>query len=263
MDVFTQTILIILGVSSVITVLEVTGLIEFIPKLGKAVRKVKVKTTLDLLKEMGLQIDKAQAAHLAMDMPRPTGDSKTDIENLINRNKIDAEVEVGKVNSKVIKEFWDVMGATVSPNYAEAFARRLSSRWKEAVVNQETSQPKFDFVVTPKDGSPILGYEFAKLHEVPLVLSCGDKKFNCNDGNHSFASLFDYSEKPVEGSVALLVDDSSTGGRKMKKAIDSLRKHGYKVSDCLIVFEPTIKTPRPRALFQNNNVKLHSIIEKN
>ena len=49
---------------------------------------------------------------------------------------------------------------------------------------------------------------------------------------------FDCAMIPPKGSKALIVDDSTTGGRMVLSVIDHLREYGFYVSECLMVFEP-------------------------
>lgn len=68
---------------------------------------------------------------------------------------------------------------------------------------------------------------------------------------------FDCAEVPEPGSRALIVDDSTTGGRMVCETIRDLRKYGYKVSECLVVFEPQNKDAKKK--LEQQNVKLLSI----
>ena len=64
------------------------------------------------------------------------------------------------------------MAMFTDPKYAEQLARHLTSFWRKLLSdnNGTVRNPKFDLVVTPKGGSPILGYEFAKILKVPFAL---------------------------------------------------------------------------------------------
>jgi orotate phosphoribosyltransferase len=105
-------------------------------------------------------------------------------------------------------------------------------------------------------GSPLLGYKFSELLDKPFVLHSIESKFQSKTDN--LKQVFDIGKTiPSKGSTALLVDDSTTGGRKMIKAIEDLRKYGYKVTDCLVIFEPTIKNVRER--LKDKGITLHSI----
>ena len=141
--------------------------------------------------------------------------------------------------------------------------RHLTSFWRKLLSdnNGTVQNPKFDLVVTPKGGSPILGYEFAKILKVPFALHTSDhEKFASHNPKLYFQSVFDSFFIPNEGSIALVVDDSATGGRKVLEAISALRSCGITVTDCLVLFEPTIKGVRQKLIEQG--VSLHSIVER-
>ena len=116
---------------------------------------------------------------------------------------------------------------------------------------------KIDFVVTPKQGSPILGYEFAKLIEKPFVLHEEIERFKGMDND--MRAVFDCHAVPKKGAVALIVDDSTTGGTMVCNTVRHLRKYGYKVYNCLVVFEP--KNKRGRERLAAEQIGLLSIIE--
>lgn len=57
---------------------------------------------------------------------------------------------------------------------------------------------------------------------------------------------FDCAKIPKVNSRALIVDDSTTGGRMVCETVDDLRKYGYIVSECLVVFEPQNKDAKQK-----------------
>lgn len=133
----------------------------------------------------------------------------------------------------------------------------MTSYWADIVENsQDVKNPVIDFVVTPKGGSPILGYEFSKLMNRPLVLHEEEARFDCEKDD--MRKWFDCAVIPPKGSKALIVDDSTTGGRMVLKVIEDLRKYGYDVSECLVVFEPQNKDARKK--LSDQEVNLISII---
>lgn len=155
------------------------------------------------------------------------------------------------------------MGATCKPENAIQAAQLLSSHWRNLIGAAGTQEiPDFDFVVAPKAGSPFIAYEFAKLHQKPLLLHNEQPKFQSDDVD--FAALFDAAYKPKAGARALMVDDSTTGGRKAVDTIQHLRDAGFTVSDFLVVFEPLTKKAIGRnaaATLSAVDVRLHSIIK--
>ena len=147
------------------------------------------------------------------------------------------------------------MGASTVPGTAEFFAAMLAQHWR-TLAGTKAREPNFDFVVTPKTCSPILGYEFAKLVNRPLLLHNEKEKFRLSGAN--LAAVLDFRERPLDGTRAIVVDDSTTGGDKVLRAVEDIRKHGFQVSDCLVVFEPMVKDARGR--LEEQNVTLHSIV---
>ncbi|MBY0157199.1 hypothetical protein H0178_15505 [Cytobacillus firmus] len=254
---FNTTILFILAVSTVLLILEVSGLMP--QKISLWINRNKYTQTLEVLKQLGIDVDRYKRSNLALDTP--TYFSIEQIEDNLMRDlekaTLNEEVGVGKINSQKSRNYIDVIGFSTDPALAELYSRYLSTYWSQVIIEKAVS-PHFDFVVTPKNGSPILGYEFAKLNKKPLSLYNEEPKFHTS--KNLFQKTFDFAgKKPKKGSIALLVDDSTTGGRKMADAIDKLREQGYIVTDCLVLFEPTIKDARER--LRKKNVELHSIIK--
>lgn len=103
----------------------------------------------------------------------------------------------------------------------------------------------------------MLGYEFAKLVNLPFVLHEEVQRFHDNDDD--MRTWFDCREVPEKGKTALIVDDSTTGGNMVKKTIGHLRSYGYAVHTCLVVFEPTVKDAR--AQLEQHQVQLVSILK--
>ena len=55
------------------------------------------------------------------------------------------------------------------------------------------------------------------------------------------------------------MDDSTTGGTLLCDTVKDLRKYGYHVNTCLVVFEVRAKDARDR--LQKENVQLVSIVD--
>lgn len=109
----------------------------------------------------------------------------------------------------------------------------------EVESSRYIKNPQIDFIVTPKGGSPILGYEFAKLLNKPFVLHEEAERFICKQDD--MRKKFDCAKIPKVNSRALIVDDSTTGGRMVCETVDDLRKYGYIVSECLVVLNLRIR----------------------
>ena len=256
---------IILSLSSISTLLVVAEAFGFLPdKLSLWLNRKKLSQTLEILKQFGMDVDKYKRAIISVNIPSYS--NQTDLANAVNdlltKTKIEEPgITVGKVENACTGYWFDVMGFTTDPQMAILFARFLSTHLKHLIRDETIFQsPNFDFIVTPKQGSPILGYEFAKIVDKHFVLHPEEYKFNAT--KKIPRKDFDFGKNvPPKGSVALLVDDSTTGGRKMKRAVDDLRRYGYTVTDCLVIFEPTVKNAR--RILEQDGIRLHSIVQIN
>jgi adenine/guanine phosphoribosyltransferase-like PRPP-binding protein len=146
------------------------------------------------------------------------------------------------------------MRGTTDPVIAANFARFLETFWRNCLLASQADP--IDFIVTPKAGSPILGYELAKNLRLPFVIHNRREKFQVKPDE--FRAHFDCVDPPHENALGLIVDDSSTGGDKVLALLDDLRKFKYDAKDCLIVFEPGLKSARKK--ISDKGVRLHSII---
>ncbi|MBL1264140.1 phosphoribosyltransferase family protein [Methylomicrobium sp. RS1] len=260
---FDDIVLKILAISTIFSIAAWTG---FLPRrITRYFIRNRAEETLQVLSSLGITPDKYLKENLAKSVPSFV-DSK-EIENSLNKLlakcSIKKEVGVGKIHQVKVKNYVDVMAMSTDAKNAEQLARHLTSYWRKLLNdnNVTVQNPKFDLVVTPKSGAPILGYEFAKILNVPFALHTSDhEKFTSQDPKLYFQSVFDSFSIPSEGSVALVVDDSATGGRKVLEAVSALRKCGIIVTDCLVLFEPTIKEVRRKLIEQG--VSLHSIVKR-
>ncbi len=170
--------------------------------------------------------------------------------------KRQAIFRVGKRQAVLLPQFIDLMSASTDPNKSVLMAQMLSS------YIQKHPSLTFDFIVTPKNGTPILGYELAKLLQVPCIFHVdSQEKFTCTDTHDEFYiySKFDVSSREIVSkySKALIVDDSTTGGRKVTNLVSDLRSLHCEVNDCLVIFEPTAK--EVRETLNQIGITLHSI----
>ncbi len=239
----------ILGFSTIIFILEAVG---FLPLwLTKIINKNRLGITIEVLNELGFDVkEKRKVINKCQ-----TQASSERIKEKLKKITIMKEVEIGKsTNGNMFPEYIDLMGATTFKRNATDFARELNTYKRTLEKKLE-----FDFVVTSKLGSPILGYEFANILEVPFVLHSEEEKFRLKKGDDS-SSKFDFGcLESKKLKKALIVDDSTTGGRKVINIIKDLKKYGFEVTDCLVVFAPQGKQAYER--LAKESVKLHSIIQ--
>ncbi len=242
-------IITISGISTIILILEAIG---FLPLwISKYIFRRKHANTLEILKELGCDLENK---YLKTKSNREF--NKTLIDKLKNVT-IKKKVEIGKKrNGYIFPEYIDLMGATTNERIATDFARELYTFKKEQIKEQL----EFDFIVTPKLGSPILGYEFAKLEERPFVLHSDEEKFRPKDNNLDPRVKFDFGNQDFQNfKKGLIIDDSTTGGRKVINIIKDLKKYNFEVTDCLVVFAPQGKNAEKE--LQDNGVTLHSILK--
>ena len=174
--------------------------------------------------------------------------------NLLRKWNLGAGVEVGKTTSERFPYYVDLMSASVDTNVADECANILLSYMRFEGVNQV---PPFDFVVGIKGGSPLIACMFAHRIQKPVALFRGkDVHKYKKDGCWDPVSLFD--GRIERNKIALIVDDSTTGGRMVLDCIQAIREAGCKVSHCLVIFEPVGKGAKE--LIARNDVHLISVV---
>ena len=257
-NVVMQLITIVLAVSTLLGILDYVG---FLPaKLKNWLKMNRSQDSLDILNRLGVDVDRLRRANQSVSFPKTL--SETDIKQTVQQAldttcRINHEVTVGHMRKTALTHYYDLIGKVCNPECASDFAGVLSTFWATQCQNPDVIRNvDFDFVVTPKSGCPLLGYEFAKLVKKPFVLREQEERFK---GYSDPRSVFNCAEVPEKGSVALVVDDSTTGGNLLCNTVKDLRRHGYQVNTCLVVFE--VKTKDARVRLQKENVQLVSIVD--
>lgn len=238
-------VIFILGLSTLVGILDFVGFLP--PQIRKVLRINRADDSLELLRELGVDIDRYKRNNVKFNYPQNLSEEsiKDTTDEALKKYTIQRKVNVGRKRKTELPYYIDLIGATCDSENALYFANLLSSFWHTELTNgRSIPQFEFDFVVTPKDGSPILGYEFSKLIEKPFILHESKSRFSGIDND--MRSVFDCEYVPSKGSTALIVDDSTTGGSMVCQVIDDLRKYHYNVHTCLVVFEPQFKNARTR-----------------
>lgn len=252
-------ILVLLAISTLVQVMNWMGFLP--PKLRKLLKLSQAEDTMEVLKNLGIDIDRYRRINATVDLPidypqNIEKETKSKLEEL----KLDIKVSVGKHRATELDYYIDLIGHSCEPKCAELYARLLCTYWVQAIKNGIVKNPSIDFIVTPKEGSPILGYELSKLLEKPLLLHEREERFFCK--RNDMRKNFNCAKRPPKGSAALIVDDSTTGGRMVISAIKDLKRFGYYITDCLVVFEPQAKDARQKLAAEGVNlisiVKTHS-----
>jgi orotate phosphoribosyltransferase len=175
--------------------------------------------------------------------------------NLLRSWNLGEGVAVGKTSSEHFPYYIDIMSATVNIDTADECANILTSYLRFEGVGLI---PPFDFVVGIKEGSPLIASMFAHRVQKPVALFRGKNAYKYKKGGSwEPASLFD--GKVERNKKALIVDDSTTGGRMVLDCIQTLRELGCEVSHCLVLFEPIGKGAKE--LIGQNGVQLVSVIK--
>ncbi len=252
---------IILGLLTLSTIIQICDMCGFLPEcIRKRFRINKSLATLEVLKELGINTNmyKRKNAIVGIPIDYDKENIEKDIKEKLEELKLDKNVSVGTVRKTELNYYIDLIGHSCCEECAQAYARILTSYWADIVENtQKVKDPVIDFVVTPKGGSPILGYEFAKLLHKPFVLHEENARFDSEKDD--MRKWFDCATVPSKGARALIVDDSTTGGRRVLSVIEDLRKYEYEVSECLVVFEPQNKDARKK--LSDQEVNLISIVK--
>lgn len=247
---------IIIFLLSFSTIIQICDMCGFLPEcIRKRFRINKSLDTLEVLKEFGVNVKMYKRKNTIVGIPRDYNHNniEKDIKVKLEELKLDKNVSVGTVRKTELNYYIDLIGHSCDEVCAQAYARILTSYWADIVeTTQRVKEPIIDFVVTPKGGSPILGYEFAKLMDKPFVLHEENARFDCEEDDMRI--FFDCATIPRKSSRALIVDDSTTGGRRILSVINDLRKYGYVVSECLVVFEPQNKDARKKLSDQEVNL---------
>lgn len=251
------------GISSFVLMQDDTQseILEVLTRIDSSTAELlKPEHTLSALKDVGIDIEYYKRNNRALAFPksiRATEIASSTAKGL-QKFKIEKPCAIGHQRPTTVNYYFDLIGGTCDSNTAEYFARLLSSYWAANSADKSTvADSDFDFVVTPKGGSPILGYEFAKLVKKPFVLHEETRRFQ--DNQDDMRTWFNCSEIPSSGSTALIVDDSTTGGTLVAETIDHLRQYNYAVHTCLVVFEPRLKDAKTR--LNDKSVQLVSIMK--
>jgi orotate phosphoribosyltransferase len=252
---FNSIILWLLSFATIIFILDVIGLLP--PRFAKYLARNRYETVIMALQRMGVKISIeetekkrtiVQRASEALGLSEP--DYKVLLRQLLSEDTFDSKVGIGNSRHFTSDKFIDVMGASTSQERCLTYAK---------VLNTHFDSSGFDVIATPKSGSPILGYEFSRLIGKPFVLGAHMKVTDSQGivGEHNY---LDFPKSlTLTRKKILLVDDSTTGGRKMVELAQKLREAGAEVRTALVLFEPKGKGAREKLSTQG--IELVSLTE--
>ncbi len=255
-----QIILILLSLSSLIGILDHFGLLP--RRIKSWIRMNRTTEIMEVLSQLGIDVDYYRRVNQSVSFPSTLDKQeieKTVMSELENKCRIQQKVAIGHLRRTTLEYYYDIIGKTCDPKLSRYYAEIMSTYWSANCSKPDVIRnAAFDFVATPKTGCPILGYEFAKLIKKPFVLCEQDERFTCNNPD-DMRTILDCSTILPKESIALIVDDSITGGSQIIHTIESLRHFGYKVHTCFVIFE--VKVRDAKTSLNNNNVQLVSIVE--
>lgn len=231
----------LLSMSSVVFILSKLGWLP--ARIDRAInrnQRAEISTALELI---GVKEEEVRARFRSLKFQGVhSKDSISNRANVIVKNhESRKKVFVGHTNPAEGDSFVDLMGGSTVPAKAAQMASLLKAHIGTSSDVQLTNITDFDYVATPKSGSPFIGYEFSRITDKPLMLHSQEPKYKGADGSSEPLAHFDLNFEPKKGMSVLIVDDSSTGGRKVLKLIQDLKKLDLKVKYCAVIFEPQSK----------------------
>jgi len=254
----------LLSISSVVFILSKLGWLP--DRIDRAInrnQRSEIKIALELL---GVKEQEVRTKFRSLKF-RTSHDEKSlrdGANDLVKAHTIDMKILVGSTHPAPQSSFVDLMGASTKANVALRLAALINT-----FIGTKLRDPQlknlsdFDYVATPKSGSPLIGYEFSKMTDKPLLLHSMEPKYKNADGSPNSLAHFDLSFIPESGKSVLIVDDSSTGGRKIMKLVEDLRSLDLVVDHCVVIFEPQSKVEikqNARSRLSGLDVNLISIV---
>lgn len=248
----------LLAFGGIVTIVDFIGFLP--PGLAKWLARNRLEATLKSLKQLGVRVCWNEESNTVSFFERALDAAKIKeaaykirLRELLTEDTYEATFNVGSTRMFTSPSFVDAMGSSTSIARALEFAKILNTH-----ANVEGIKD-FEIVACPKAGSPVLGYEFSRLTGRSLVLGVLEKVTDIGGTMGAHAALDFPKSLSLRGKKILVVDDSTTGGRKMIELIEALRKEGATISDALVLFEP--KGKGAREALSRVDVQLHSVIE--
>ena len=254
---FNDLILWLLSLATLFSILESIGL--FPNSLAKWLARNRLENTLNSLKKLNVRVcwDEEKGLVTINDRMLDTlgireHAYKQDLKRLLKEDSYRGAMEIGGTTTFSSDVFIDVMGSTTEPKRALRYAKILHTHLKIQGL------PIFDLVATPRTGSPILGYEFARLCHKPFIMGVHEKLHDKGQTMGHHATLDFPSTLNLSGMTVLIIDDSTTGGRKQVELAVKLRSAGAIVNSSLILFEPIGKGARDK--LKGVDITLYSVM---
>ncbi len=162
--------------------------------------------------------------------------------------------DVGTSERVPFPYYADVMSLSLQPDRAEEGAYIIASHLRSQRVDHS-----YDCIIGLKRGSPLLASAVAQKFGRPLVLFRGPDDYKKDRSARNPRNLFD--GVVARGMNAVIVDDSTTGGKHVLDCIAAAHDLGIRVDQCWVLFEPLGKGAK--AKLEAAGVRLISVVQMN
>lgn len=249
----------IIGIIAIHHVIEMLDLFFAGPKfLVRFVHRRRHREVEEVLRALGIPLDEQTRLREIHRQARAAryNDPRERCIQFLRKCTVSGNFIVGTRTRHAFTYFADVMSECTSRLRSEECSQILASKIRVDQIDLAT----IDVIVGLKRGSPMIALALAEQLGKRCVLFRGndDYKVYPDQGERDPSQLFDGDLKQRPGH-ALIVDDSTTGGRQVLDCVEALRVMKISVNACLVLFEPFGKGAR--ATLQHNGVTLHSVLE--
>lgn len=253
-DLFLIIVIILLGLESVLNVLDRIGFLpRSVEKRYAAREKRLILSTLD---EVGLVSRRPMIRQLTdyWDIRDATStlNIESDLLELVRDNTREENVKVGLYTSIFLKYFIDLASLTSEPVETARLARLLGASIRDALSSLETSLHIDKIAASP--GNPALAFAISSHLKRPLVL-VDPKSANPSDPIHG---------KCGQGDYIVVVHDVLLTGRRIADVVDALRTAGATVEHVFALIERTdarrIGEELPTITLGRKGIVLHTIM---
>ncbi|WP_221091069.1 phosphoribosyltransferase family protein [Deinococcus aquaedulcis] len=247
---------IIAGISTLLLLMEISG---FMPKrMSNFFAERRTRQTIDTLNSLGFDTDSIKRAnYYGKSGFIPNSLDEKIIQGDLDSHKVEGEFWIGENDQQKFPYYIDLMGSLAIEGRALRYAQIMVQFIRRQTENRMLRNFEYDFVACSKMSSPLLAYEISKILNKPLLLYSPEKKFK--SPNDALKADFDTGVESISGKRVIIVDDSTTGGRKVMDVVKAIRKHNGEISDCFVIFEPIGKNASDKLLTEE--VTLHSIVK--
>jgi hypothetical protein len=173
----TNFILIAVAVAGVLEVFRAFGFLP--PWAARFLFRYRLDENIQLLRSLGMDVDAVRRRNAAASLDSIAPSVLADgVKTRLAAMTINKDVALGSTARIKINGYIDLMGACTDEVTAKMFARDLAAHWRSLLESGGlVANEKIDFIVTPKNGAPLLGGAFAVRLRRPLLLYNPQAKF--------------------------------------------------------------------------------------